>query len=409
MAARTRTAMVSGTRMATRSLASFAEGGAPAPSTYPENKAATIINICPQGRHHVVQRFGKFNRVETGGLFFTIPVIDSIIEHDMREMTLPILPQVAVTKDNVYVELSGVLFVQITDAERASYGVRRPLYSVIKAAEAAMRNAIGELDLDESFREKDKLNRNVMSALAEATVPWGLKVMRYEVTDIEVGHEIKQAMNLQAAAERQRREAELGADADASVTRKLAAAQRQKDADESLGVKARLENEAAGEAAATRMRAEAERDAAVAEAEGLAEANSVLAKSLADGPKAEEALRYTLATQYVDALGRVAGANNSNTLFLNQDLGNVTSVLAKGYAMLDALGGEGVLSKERGGAGGGGGGGGGGAGGLTAGGNAAARDFSTTAQQLAHGAAGAEGADCDLGWPEGFMPPPPKN
>lgn len=178
---------------------------------YPLAKANTIINTCDQGRQHVVQRFGKFSHIVEGGLYFTIPFIDSIIEHDMREMTIPISPQTAVTRDNVYTKLSGVLFVQVVDAKKATYGIRRPLISIVKAAEAAMRNALGEMELDDCFREKDKLNKAVMKALQETTEPWGLEAKRYEVTDIDAAPEIKRAMNLQAAAERQRRETALGA------------------------------------------------------------------------------------------------------------------------------------------------------------------------------------------------------
>ena len=109
-----------------------------------------------------MQRFGKFHKIVDGGLYFTLPFIDTIIEHDMREMTIQIAPQTAQTRDNVSTKLSAVLFVQIVDAKKATYGIRRPLVSVVKAAEAAMRNALGEMELDECFREKDRLNRTVM-------------------------------------------------------------------------------------------------------------------------------------------------------------------------------------------------------------------------------------------------------
>lgn len=153
---------------------------------YPKAKANTIINTCDQGRHHVVQRFGKFSHIVEGGLYFTLPIIDSIIEHDMREMTIPITPQTAVTRDNVYTKLSGVLFVQVIDAKKATYGIRRPLISIVKAAEAAMRNALGEMELDECFREKDKLNQAVMKVcvirsimlVALSEVPRGMDAIK---------------------------------------------------------------------------------------------------------------------------------------------------------------------------------------------------------------------------------------
>lgn len=187
---------------------------------YPLRRRNTVINTCDQGRHHVVQRFGKFSHVVEGGLYFTLPFIDTIIEHDMREMTIPISPQTAVTRDNVYTKLSGVLFVQVVDAKKATYGIRRPLISIVKAAEAAMRNALGEMELDDCFREKDKLNKAVMAALKQTTEPWGLEAKRYEVTDIDAAPEIKAAMNLQAAAERQRRETALGAGTPDQLCRK---------------------------------------------------------------------------------------------------------------------------------------------------------------------------------------------
>jgi regulator of protease activity HflC (stomatin/prohibitin superfamily) len=101
-----------------------------------------------------------------------------------------------------YLKVSGVLFVQVTDAANATYGIRQPLISVVKAAEAGMRNALGDMEMDECFREKDKLNKAVMQTLVETTGAWGLEAKRYEVTDIDAAPEIKAAMNLQAAAER---------------------------------------------------------------------------------------------------------------------------------------------------------------------------------------------------------------
>ena len=312
---------------------------------YPMNKKNTVINFCNQGEEHIIQRFGKYNRTETGGLYFTIPFIDSIIIQDMRELCLPIEPQTGVTRDNVYTSLSGILFVQVENSYDATYNIRRPLLSVMKSAEASMRDALGTMELDECFREKDKLNKAVLDHLLKnATGPWGLTPKRYEITDIDASNEIKRSMNKQAAAERERREAELGADADAAVIRKLALAQKQRDIDESMGIRARMENEAAGEAAAielranahameTRVTAEAERFQVEQEAAAISNKTKLIMESA--GVDGNKALGFQAAMEYVEAL-RETG-KESNTMFMNTDAGDVSSVLAKGMASISAM------------------------------------------------------------------------
>ena len=244
--------------------------------------------------------------------------------------------------------MSGVLFVEVTDAVDATYGVQQPLLSVVKAAEAAMRNALGGMDMDECFREKDVLNQAVIKALRATTATWGLHAKRYEVTDIDAAPEIKAAMNLQAAAERQRRETALGADATADVMQKTAKAQKQKDTDESLGIRARRINEAEGEAEAIRMRADADRHRIVQEADATSEAYAKIASVLTrvmEQPNGEQALRFMLVKDYTQMFGGVAG--KSNTMFMGQDMGDIPRVLAKGFAAMDSLGAAGVLAPNK--------------------------------------------------------------
>jgi regulator of protease activity HflC (stomatin/prohibitin superfamily) len=300
---------------------------------YPLNKSNTVINFCDQGEQHVIQRFGKYNRTVNGGLYLTIPFIDSIIVQDMRELCLPIEPQTGVTKDNVYTSLSGILFVQVENSYDATYNIRRPLLSVMKSAEAAMRDALGDMELDECFREKDKLNKAVLSHLEGITKPWGLVPKRYEITDIDASHEIKQSMNKQASAERERREAELGADAEAAVIKKLALAQKQKDIDESLGIRTRLENEAAGEAAAIKLKADADRYRVEQDAKAIANMTQKIME--ASGVDGVTALGYQVATEYIDAFHETG--KESNTLFMNADASDVPAMVAKGMASLSSM------------------------------------------------------------------------
>lgn len=302
-------------------------------NNYPRKMWNTFINSCYQGDEHIIERFGKYHHTEKGGLYFAIPFVDSITVHNVRELCLPIEPQTGVTSDNVYTSLSGVLFVQVTDSFLATYGVDSPLSSVVKSAEAAMRNALGSMELDECFREKEKLNSSVMKHLSGITAPWGLVVKRYEVTSIDAPDEIKKSMNKQAAAERDRREAELGANANAAVIIKLADANKKKDIDESLGKKVRLMNEAEGEANAIKLKADANRYSDEQNAMALGNQVKVLMDNAnIDGAKA---LGFMATIKYTNALENMGGS--SNTMFMNTDAGDVSSVIAKGMAGLNCL------------------------------------------------------------------------
>jgi regulator of protease activity HflC (stomatin/prohibitin superfamily) len=281
-------------------------------SDYPFRKPNWLLNICPGGFNHVVERFGRYSRTEDAGLYFALPFVERITVHDMREITIEISPQSGVTRDNVYADVSGVLFVKVTDPVKASYGAQQPLDATVKAAEAAMRNALGSMDLDDCFRSKDRLNELVTLAVQEATESWGVNVTRYEVTLIDVPDDIRTAMNLQAAAERQRRETCLGAQADADVIRQIAEAK----------------------ARATELDAEAQRVAQVKQAQGKAEALEAVGKVLSTKEGAEAA-QLGLAQDYIKAFESTG--QKSNTFFMNGDASDVAGMLAKGMAILGKL------------------------------------------------------------------------
>ena len=301
---------------------------------YPFSKRNVLFNICQQGEKHVVARFGKFHRLQDAGWYFSIPLIDRITRHDMREITVAIAPQSGVTRDNVCADVSGVLFVRVVDPVKASYGAQQPLNAIVKAAEAAMRNALGSMDLDECFRGKDALNHLVLTALRDATEPWGVICTRYEVTEVSVPPEIQKAMNLQAAAERQRRETCLGAQAEADVIRQLAAANRNKDQEESMGQKTRTINVAEGNARAMELDAEARRFAQVKNAEGQAQALDAVSKALST-KEGTEAAKLALAHAYVQAIESMG--KSSNTIFMPENVLNLSGMLAKATYILDTL------------------------------------------------------------------------
>jgi regulator of protease activity HflC (stomatin/prohibitin superfamily) len=203
---------------------------------WPRTRANTGLNVCPQGTKMVVERLGKFYKVYEGGMFIAIPVVDNIrFVVDMREKAMKIVPQSAITKDNVHVHVSGNLYCQFVDAEKAAYGSNNPLYAVKQHAQSAMRAAIGELELDEILHARAQLNEMIKKAVSESAIAWGLDIKRYEITEITPDKFITEAMDKQAAAERERRKKVLDAEGDKRSAEL-----------ESEGLKIKLKNESEG-------------------------------------------------------------------------------------------------------------------------------------------------------------------
>lgn len=203
---------------------------------WPRAKANTVLNVCPQGNKMVIERLGKFHSVQEGGWFFAIPFIDNIrFVIDMREKALSISPQSAITRDNVHVHVSGNLYCQFVDAEKVAYGSKNPLYAVKQHAQSSMRAAIGELELDEILHARAKLNTLIKGSVQESAAAWGLEIKRYEITEISPDKFITEAMDKQAAAERDRRKKVLEAEGD-----------KRSNELESEGYKIKLKNESEG-------------------------------------------------------------------------------------------------------------------------------------------------------------------
>ena len=211
---------------------------------WPRSKANSVLNICPQGCMMVVERLGKFHTIHGGGWFLAIPMVDSIrFVIDMREKALSISPQSAITKDNVHVHVSGNLYCQFVDAEKAAYGSKNPLYAVKQHAQSAMRAAIGELELDEILHARAKLNVIIKSSVQESAQAWGLDIKRYEITEITPDKFITEAMDKQAAAERDRRKKVLEAEGDKRSAELESEGQKIKLKNESEGMLIKITNE----------------------------------------------------------------------------------------------------------------------------------------------------------------------
>lgn len=215
--------------------------------TWPRSKTNTIMNVCPQGSKMVVERLGKFHSTKEGGWFVAIPLVDDIrFVVDMREKALSIIPQSSITKDNVHVHVSGNLYCQFVDAEKAAYGSKNPIYSIKQHAQSAMRAAIGEMELDEILHARARLNTIIRETVQESATAWGLEIMRYEITEVSPDKFITEAMDKQAAAERDRRKKVLEAEGDKRSIEL-----------ESEGLKIQMRNESEGFLIKTKNEAEA--------------------------------------------------------------------------------------------------------------------------------------------------------
>lgn len=291
-------------------------------TSWPVSSANTILNVCPQGERMVIERFGSLNRIVDSGLFWTIPLVDQIsFRVDMRERTIRYPPQLAITKDNVSVEVSAVVFMKFVNVQAACYGASNPLVAVMELAKSAMRSRIGEIELDDLFHSRASVNDQVRAVISEAAPNWGLVVTRHEILDVQPDARISEAMDRQAAAERARRERVLQAEGEKEVVRLESEGMRIQSENESEGDRIRARNKALAEAEATRLKADATASAIDTIADALEKKNGREAASLA------------LASEYIDMYGEMGA--KSNTLMVGDNPADVRSLMAQAARAFD--------------------------------------------------------------------------
>lgn len=282
--------------------------------------------MVPQAQEWMIERFGKFSRIAGPGLHFAIPFVESVAyKRSLKESQIPIHPQTAITKDNVHVQLDGAVYCRVRDSFKASYEVDEPYNMISILAQSAMRKEVGNLELDELFLERERLNSGIALALDEATKDWGIHVFRYEIADITVDTKIREAMERQSNAERLRRAEVLESEG-----------YRQRMINESEGDRERAVNQAQGEAGSIRLRAEAQADTIRMIAEADAQQTRLMAAATAEGireiasavaaPGGKDAMVQRLAEKYVGEIADMA--KHSKMIIVPDRPNDVAGVIA---------------------------------------------------------------------------------
>ncbi|MEZ4278741.1 MAG: SPFH domain-containing protein [Myxococcota bacterium] len=275
-------------------------------------KTATIV---PQQQAYVIENLGKYSRTLRAGFHILVPFIERIAyRHSLKEMAIDIPEQVCITKDNVQVGVDGVLYMQVLDPERASYGIHDYVFAITQLAQTTLRSEIGKIDLDRTFEERAMINGNVVREVDLASDTWGVKILRYEIRNINPPPDVIEAMEKQMRAEREKRAVILESEGvrDANINR--AEGEKQKVIKESEAKRQQQINEAEGEAAAIEA-------VATATAEGLRRVASAVA-----GAGGAEAMQLRIAEQYVAQFGQIA--KQGNTLVVPANLSDVASMIA---------------------------------------------------------------------------------
>ena len=283
--------------------------------------AKTAI-VVPQQNAYIVELLGKYSRTISAGFHILIPFIERIAyRHNLKEQALDIPEQICITKDNVQVGIDGVLYLQVLAPDRASYGIADYYFAISQLAQTTLRSEIGKIDLDRTFEERGTINANVVSELDKATDPWGVKVLRYEIKNINPPHDVLQAMEKQMRAEREKRAVILTSEGDRDAKINQAEGEKQRVIKESEAAKQQQINEAEGEAQAILA-------VAAATAEGLRRVAEAV-----NAPGGHDAMRLRVAEDYVQQFGNLA--KSANTLVVPASLTDIASMVAMATKVFD--------------------------------------------------------------------------
>ena len=278
--------------------------------------------VVPQREQFVVERLGRYSSTLDAGLHILIPYIDVVsYRHTLKEQAMDVPSQTCITQDNIAVDVDGVLYLQVVDAKAASYGVVDYLFAISQLAQTTLRSEIGKIGLDKTFEEREAINGAVVDAVDKASEPWGVKVLRYEIKDIIPPPSIKDALEKQMRAERERRAVVAESEGERQAKINVSEGQKQETINLSEAEKQRQINEAQGKAKEILLIAEATAD-------GLRQVAAAL-----NAPGGDSAMNLRVAEQYVQEFGNLARENN--TLILPANLGDIGGVVATLTAVMN--------------------------------------------------------------------------
>ena len=277
--------------------------------------------IVPNQWVFVIERLGKYSRSLEAGFHILWPFLDKVAyKHSLKEFAIDVPPQTCITKDNISVEIDGVLYMRVIDPCKASYGIRDYTFAITQLAQTTMRSEIGKLDLDVTFETREKINSSIVSAVDEASDPWGIKVTRYEIKNIEPPQTIRDAMEKQMRAEREKRQVIALSEGDRQAKINRAEGDKQEAVKKSEGERLKRENEAKGKAFAIL-------EVARAAAEGIRQISLAIKE-----PGGKEAVSMQIAQDWIQSFASLAKSTNSMIVPTNvADMASVTGILAKAF------------------------------------------------------------------------------
>ena len=280
------------------------------------------IKVVPQQNAWVVERLGKYHSSLSPGLNFLVPFVDRVAyKHSLKEIPLDVPSQICITRDNTQLQVDGILYFQVTDPMRASYGSSNYIVAVTQLAQTSLRSVIGKLELDKTFEERDIINAQVVQAIDEAALNWGVKVLRYEIKDLTPPKEILHAMQQQITAEREKRALIAASEGRRQEQINIATGEREAFIARSEGEKQAAINQAQGEAAAI-----------TAVADATAQAIERIATAIRQ-PGGEQAVQLKVAERAVDAYGKVA-ADATTTLIVPGNMSEVSALIGSAMKMI---------------------------------------------------------------------------
>jgi len=279
------------------------------------------VKVVPQQNAWVVERLGKYHGTLTPGLNILVPFVDRLAyKHSLKEIPLDVPSQVCITRDNTQLTVDGILYFQVTDAMRASYGSSNYIIAITQLAQTTLRSVIGRMELDRTFEERDVINSSVVQALDEAALNWGVKVLRYEIKDLTPPAEILRSMQAQITAEREKRALIAASEGRRQEQINIATGEREAAIARSEGEKQAEINKAQGEAAAI-----------LAVAEASADAIRQIASAIQQ-PGGGDAVQLKVAEKAVEAFSQLAQKNN--TMIVPANMSEVSGLIGTAMALI---------------------------------------------------------------------------